>query len=252
MGIGQRFGRQSATEVWGALFFRYHGFPWDGTVLTTAAVSTGLNWADTVTDVEQERADDGEGSQWMHFFAPEITFALPEPPQRRAPPALSPPLGRLRPRQRRLGRRPVRARWACGSASRACGLPPAGGGYVGRMSDPAAERHVHPLAEAPARGGADRGLLPRLPHGAGAGGARRQRAAARADPLLHQGLRPDHPARAGGELRPHPQLAEDGGDHRRRGDDLRRPHPRPARRHLREDEADDPLRDSSPASSASG
>ena len=31
VGIGQRFGRQSATEVWGAVFLRYHGFPWDGT-----------------------------------------------------------------------------------------------------------------------------------------------------------------------------------------------------------------------------
>jgi hypothetical protein len=79
-GIAQRFGRQSATELWGALFVRYHGFPWDGTVVTTAAISTGLNWASTVTDVEQDRANDGEGSQWMHFFAPEITFALPSRP----------------------------------------------------------------------------------------------------------------------------------------------------------------------------
>jgi len=80
IGIGQRFGRQSATEVWGALFLRYHGFPWDGTILTTAAISTGINWADSVTEVEGERARDGEGSQWMHFFAPEITFALPSRP----------------------------------------------------------------------------------------------------------------------------------------------------------------------------
>ena len=81
VGIGRRFGRQAATEVWGALFLRYYGFPWDGTVLTTAAVSTGLNWADTVTDVERQRAEDGEGSPWMHFFSPEITFALPSRPQ---------------------------------------------------------------------------------------------------------------------------------------------------------------------------
>ena len=80
VGIGQRFGQQRATEVWGAVFLRYHGFPWDGIVVTTAAISTGLNWADTVTEVEQDRADDGEGSRWMHFFAPEITFALPSRP----------------------------------------------------------------------------------------------------------------------------------------------------------------------------
>jgi hypothetical protein len=80
IGIGQRFGRQSATEVWGALFLRYHGFPWNGIVLTTAAVSTGLNWASSVTEIEEERARDGEGSRVMHFFAPEITFALPSRP----------------------------------------------------------------------------------------------------------------------------------------------------------------------------
>jgi len=80
IGLGQRLGRQSATEVWGALFLRYRGFPWDGVLRTSAAVSTGLNWASSVTDVEEERARDGEGSRVMHFFAPEITFALPARP----------------------------------------------------------------------------------------------------------------------------------------------------------------------------
>jgi hypothetical protein len=82
VGIGQRIGRtdNSATEVWGAFFFRYHGFPWDRYVLTTMALSTGLNWASEVTPVEQDRAKDGQGSQWMHFLAPEITFALPDHP----------------------------------------------------------------------------------------------------------------------------------------------------------------------------
>ena len=79
-GIAQRFGRQSATEVWGAVFFRYHGFPWDGRVLTTAAVSTGLNWSNTVTVVEEDRAKDGQVIPWMHFFSPEVTFALPSRP----------------------------------------------------------------------------------------------------------------------------------------------------------------------------
>ena len=79
-GIGQRYGRQSATELWGALYFRYHGFPWDRYLLTTMAVSTGMNWASEVSDVEQERARDGDGSQWMHFFSPEVTFALPSRP----------------------------------------------------------------------------------------------------------------------------------------------------------------------------
>lgn len=80
VGIGQRFGRQSATEVWGALYFRYAGFPWDHWVVTTMALSTGLNWASTITDVEVERAKDGTGSQLMHFFSPEVTFAAPSQP----------------------------------------------------------------------------------------------------------------------------------------------------------------------------
>jgi hypothetical protein len=80
VGIGQRFGRQDATEVWGAFFFRYSGFPWDRYVVTTAALSTGRNWASEVTDVEQDRSKDGEGSQWMHFFSPEVTFAAPSRP----------------------------------------------------------------------------------------------------------------------------------------------------------------------------
>jgi hypothetical protein len=79
-GIGQRYGRESATEIWGAFFFRYHGFPWDRHLLTTVAISTGLNWASEITDVERDRANDGEGSQVMHFFAPEVTFALPSHP----------------------------------------------------------------------------------------------------------------------------------------------------------------------------
>jgi hypothetical protein len=81
VGVGRRFGRQDATEAWGALFVRYRGFPWDGRLVTTAAVSTGLNWASSVTGVETDRADGEEGSRWMHFFAPEITFALPSRPE---------------------------------------------------------------------------------------------------------------------------------------------------------------------------
>ncbi|MFT3973005.1 MAG: hypothetical protein QM699_06040 [Amaricoccus sp.] len=80
-GIGQRFGRQKATEVWGALFLRYHGFPWDGVVRTTVALSTGLNYASDKTAIERDRnQNDGEGAHVLHFLAPEITFALPSHP----------------------------------------------------------------------------------------------------------------------------------------------------------------------------
>ncbi len=80
VGIGQRFGREAATEVWGAFYFRYSGFPWDRWVVTTMALSTGLDWANEITQVEVDRAKDGKGSQLMHFFSPEITFAAPSRP----------------------------------------------------------------------------------------------------------------------------------------------------------------------------
>jgi hypothetical protein len=81
IGVARRFGRQDATEVWGAFFLRYSGFPWNRVLVTTAALSTGLNWASEVTDVERDRANDDEGSQLMHFFSPEVTFAAPSRPE---------------------------------------------------------------------------------------------------------------------------------------------------------------------------
>lgn len=80
IGLGQRWGDQDETEVWGAAFLRWRGFPWDDRLVTTAAVSTGLNYATGVSDKERERARDGEGDRLMHFFSPEITFALPQAP----------------------------------------------------------------------------------------------------------------------------------------------------------------------------
>ncbi len=81
IGLGQRFGEQAETEVWGAFFFRYRGFPWDDRIVTTMAISTGLNYASDISEKEQDRAKDGEGARVMHFFSPEITFALPQAPQ---------------------------------------------------------------------------------------------------------------------------------------------------------------------------
>ena len=86
LALADRFGTahprdRRATELWGALFVRYHGFPWAMAWSSPRrAISTGLNWASAITDVEQDRADDEQGSHWMHFFSPEITFALPSHP----------------------------------------------------------------------------------------------------------------------------------------------------------------------------
>jgi hypothetical protein len=84
VGLARRLGRQDTNEVWAALYFRYRGFPWDGRLVTTVAVSTGLNYASRISNFEAERAlrsaDGGDGSRLLHFFSPEITFALPDRP----------------------------------------------------------------------------------------------------------------------------------------------------------------------------
>jgi hypothetical protein len=80
-GLAQRYGDQDETEVWGAVFFRYRGFPWDRRLVTTFAVSTGMNYATDISDKEKSRARDDAGARWLHYFSPEITFALPQAPQ---------------------------------------------------------------------------------------------------------------------------------------------------------------------------
>ena len=81
LGIGQRFGKMDETEVWSALFFRWTWFPWNHYLKTTIATSTGLNWASGISDLERRRDGNGRGSQLLHYFSPEITFALPQLPQ---------------------------------------------------------------------------------------------------------------------------------------------------------------------------
>ena len=58
-GSRQRFGQQDETEVWAALFFRYHGFPWDDVLVDhRRRLSTGLNYA---TDISEVEAGPGQG-----------------------------------------------------------------------------------------------------------------------------------------------------------------------------------------------
>ncbi len=68
-----------ATEVWGALYFRWHAFPWNDVVRTTAVISTGLNYASRIEERERRRDAWGHGgAHLLHYLAPELTFALPE------------------------------------------------------------------------------------------------------------------------------------------------------------------------------
>jgi len=80
VGIAQRFGDMEATEIWSALYLRWLSFPWNNYIKTSFAVSTGLNYATKLDELELARSTNGRGSKFLHYFSPEITFALPETP----------------------------------------------------------------------------------------------------------------------------------------------------------------------------
>ncbi|MEJ1161273.1 hypothetical protein [Prosthecomicrobium sp. N25] len=80
VGAGQRVGnRYHASEAWVAGYLRYDGFPWNRFVKTSVAFSTGLNIIDNLPSEETRRADKHH-SHLLHYFSPEVTFALPEAP----------------------------------------------------------------------------------------------------------------------------------------------------------------------------
>jgi hypothetical protein len=76
-GTSYRFGDESMGEVWGALYLRYDGFPWNDIVYTTIAANTGLSYITKTSEFERDRSD-GQSSQVLHYLAPEITFADPD------------------------------------------------------------------------------------------------------------------------------------------------------------------------------
>jgi hypothetical protein len=75
-GTGGRFGSTNAGEVWGAVYFRFDGFPWNRFVYTTFAVSTGLNYLSKLPPSETYPSD--PTSHVLHYFSPEFTFAHPQ------------------------------------------------------------------------------------------------------------------------------------------------------------------------------
>ena len=76
LGVGGRFGVTDGAEGWGAIFFRFDGFPWNKTLYTTFAVSTGIDYLSKLPPSETHPGD--PTSHLLHYFSPEITFALPE------------------------------------------------------------------------------------------------------------------------------------------------------------------------------
>jgi len=80
-GVAKRFGTLTALEGWAALYFRWNRFPWNKHLKTSIAISAGLNYADHIDHVEVTKSGNGEGSNLLHFFSPEIAFSLPQSPE---------------------------------------------------------------------------------------------------------------------------------------------------------------------------
>lgn len=79
MGMAKRFGDQQEGEFWTALYLRFTAFPWNNYLTTTLAISTGLNYATGISDFEKEHSGltPPGGTHVLHYFSPELTFALP-------------------------------------------------------------------------------------------------------------------------------------------------------------------------------
>ena len=77
-GAGGQFGDNATGQVWAASYLRYDDFPWNGTIHTSIATSVGLNYAFCNTDFEIAETTEGRTRRLLHYFSPEITFALPE------------------------------------------------------------------------------------------------------------------------------------------------------------------------------
>ncbi|WP_417249953.1 hypothetical protein [Celeribacter sp.] len=80
IGLAKRFGTQTEFETWGALYARWHLFPWGRWVKTSVGVSTGLSYTPSISDWEVDRSGNGEGSRLLHYLSPEMTFSLPDTP----------------------------------------------------------------------------------------------------------------------------------------------------------------------------
>jgi hypothetical protein len=76
IGVGARFGATDGAEGWAAIYVRYDGFPWAHMLYTTVAVSTGVNYLSKLPPAEMHPGD--STSHLLHYFSPEITFALPQ------------------------------------------------------------------------------------------------------------------------------------------------------------------------------
>jgi hypothetical protein len=79
-GAGAMFGDSNGPQVWGAAYARWHNFPWNDRLKTSVAVSTGLNYTFKRMAYEARSAAPDPNRKLLHYFSPEVTFALPQHP----------------------------------------------------------------------------------------------------------------------------------------------------------------------------
>ncbi len=80
-GVGQRMGDLRATEIWAALYLRWHAFPWSETLRTRVGISTGLNYATRIEAWERRNDRRRAGAHLLHYLAPELSLGLPDVPE---------------------------------------------------------------------------------------------------------------------------------------------------------------------------
>ncbi len=80
VGFAQRFGDMDEREVWAAATFRWKSFPWNRYLVTTLALSEGVDYASDVASYEITQSKVGHGARLLNYLAPELTLALPDYP----------------------------------------------------------------------------------------------------------------------------------------------------------------------------
>ncbi len=71
------FGHQQYEEFGGAVYARWHRFPWNDTVRTTLALGLGPSYTTIYPQIEAQN-DPNNRSRWLNQFNIEATFGLPQ------------------------------------------------------------------------------------------------------------------------------------------------------------------------------
>ena len=78
--VARRFGNDNYWEFNAALVARWSEFPWNDFVYTTIGIPFwGPSYSTEISEVQRDK-NGGDGSKWLNFFSPEITFSPPDNP----------------------------------------------------------------------------------------------------------------------------------------------------------------------------